>query len=110
MRWPMQTPTRSQRVNRAIATTFVMHAMVGRRSLQLKMPHPDAYGRPTTPSSKCADGVFDLRYERREVVTRRIGVSLQKDPKVCDPRFRGGNAAPLVHAVCKEYRSCRRVH
>ena len=29
-----------------IATTFVMHAMVGRRSSQLKMPRPDAYRRP----------------------------------------------------------------
>ena len=54
LRWPMQatraTP-RSQRASRAItvslviATTFVMHAMVGRRSRQLKMPRPDAYRR-----------------------------------------------------------------
>jgi len=52
MRWPMQTtraPPRSQRASRviaalqAIATTFVMHAMVGCRSRQLKMPRPDAY-------------------------------------------------------------------
>ena len=52
MRWPMQTtraPTRSQRASRvitaslAIATTFAMHAMVGCRSRQLKMPRPDAY-------------------------------------------------------------------
>jgi len=52
LRWPMQatraTP-RSQRASRAItvslviATTFVMDAMVGRRSRQLKMPRPDAY-------------------------------------------------------------------
>ena len=48
----MQTtraPTRSQRASRviaalqAIATTFIMHAMVGRTSHQLKMPRPDAY-------------------------------------------------------------------
>jgi hypothetical protein len=52
MRWPMQPtkmPTRSQRASRVItaslivATTFVMHAMVERRSSQLKMPRPDAY-------------------------------------------------------------------
>ena len=42
-------PTRSQRASRVItasliiATTFVMRAMVGRRSSQLKMPRPDAY-------------------------------------------------------------------
>ena len=30
-----------------IATTFVMHAMVGRASSQLKMPRPDAYTAPT---------------------------------------------------------------
>jgi len=48
----MQTtraPPRSQRVSRviaallAIATTFLMHAMVGRTSRQLKMSRPDAY-------------------------------------------------------------------
>ena len=53
MRWPMQptkTPTRSQRTSRVItasmiiATTFDMPAMVGRRSGQLKMPRPAAYG------------------------------------------------------------------
>ena len=52
MRWPMQAiraPTRRQRASHVIAalqfiaTTFVMHAMVGRRSSQLKMPRPDAY-------------------------------------------------------------------
>jgi len=52
MRWLMQVtraPTRSQRASRAIvalpviATTFVMHAMVGRQACQLKMPRPDAY-------------------------------------------------------------------
>ena len=52
MRWLMQVtsaPTRSQRASRVIAalpviaTTFVMHAMVGRQSRQLKMPRPDAY-------------------------------------------------------------------
>jgi len=53
MRWPMQAtkaPARSQRASSVIAalpviaTTFAMHAMVGRRSRQLKMPRPDAYG------------------------------------------------------------------
>ena len=52
MRWPMQAiraPTRRPRVSRVIAalqfiaTTFVIHAMVGRASSQLKMPRPDAY-------------------------------------------------------------------
>jgi len=52
MRWTMQAtkaPAHRQRVNRSIAalqviaTTFVMNAMVGRRSRQLKMPRPDAY-------------------------------------------------------------------
>ena len=52
IRWSIQAtsaPTRSQRPIRAIialpviATTFVMYAMVGRRSRQLKMPRPDAY-------------------------------------------------------------------
>ena len=52
MRWPMQAtkaPAHRQRVNRplailqVIATTFVMNAMVGRQSRQLKMPRPDAY-------------------------------------------------------------------
>lgn len=48
--------TRSQRVNRVvatlqiIATTFVMHAMFGCRSPQLKMPRPDAYA----PSARAA--------------------------------------------------------
>jgi len=65
MRWPMQTtraPPRSQRASRviaallAIATTFVMHAMVGRTSRQLKMPRPDAYGQRSffPPSSTSA--------------------------------------------------------
>jgi len=53
MRWPMQAnraPTRSQRASSiiaalpVIATTFAMHAIVGCRSRQLKMPRPDAYG------------------------------------------------------------------
>ena len=57
MRWPMQPtkmPTRSKRASRVItasliiATMFVMHAMVGRRSRQLKMPRPDAYGPSTS--------------------------------------------------------------
>ena len=48
----MQTtkmPTRSQCASRVIAalpviaTTFAMHAMVGRTARQLKMPRPDAY-------------------------------------------------------------------
>ena len=52
IRWPIQAssaPTRSQREIRAIialpviVTTFVMHAMFGRRYRQLKMPRPDAY-------------------------------------------------------------------
>jgi len=52
MRWPMQAtkaPARSQRASSVIAAlpviaaTFVMHAMLGRRSRQLKMPRPDAY-------------------------------------------------------------------
>jgi len=52
MRWTMlatKAPAHRQRVNRpiaalqVIATTFVMNAMVGRRSRQLKMPRPDAY-------------------------------------------------------------------
>ena len=52
LRWPMQ-PTRAQthshRASRVIAalllliaTTFVMHPMLGRPSRQLKMPRPDA--------------------------------------------------------------------
>ena len=50
-RWTMKTtraPTRRHRPVRTIstlqlvATTFVMHAMVGPRSRQLKMPRPDA--------------------------------------------------------------------
>ena len=46
---PTKMPTRSQCASRVITasltitTTFVMHAMVGRRSTQLKMPRPDAY-------------------------------------------------------------------
>jgi len=52
MRWTMlatKAPAHRQRVNRpiaalqVIATTFVMNAMVGRRSRQIKMPRPDAY-------------------------------------------------------------------
>lgn len=51
-RWPMQADKiapRSQRASCAIAvlpsiaTTFAMHAMLGRRLRQLKMPRPDAY-------------------------------------------------------------------
>ena len=44
-----RAPTHRQRVSRGIAalkiiaTTFVMHAMVGRRARQLKMPRPAAY-------------------------------------------------------------------
>lgn len=47
--------TRSQRVNRVVATlqifatTFFMHPMVGCRSHQLKMPRPDAYLAFTRP-------------------------------------------------------------
>ncbi len=52
MRWPMQptsAPTHSQQATRVIAalqiiaTTFVMHAMVGRHSAQFKTPRLDAY-------------------------------------------------------------------
>ena len=52
MRSPMhatKAQTRRPRASRHvaalqfIATTFVMHAMVGRASCQLKMPRPDAY-------------------------------------------------------------------
>ena len=52
MRWPMQATkatARRQRASRVVATlqlfatTFVMHAMVGRYFRQLKMPRPDAY-------------------------------------------------------------------
>ena len=52
MRWPMHATkahTRRPRASRVIAalpviaTTFVMHAIVGRASCQLKMPCPDAY-------------------------------------------------------------------
>ena len=52
MRWTMQptrATTQSQHASRVIATlqliviTFVMHAMVGRLSSQLKMPRLDAY-------------------------------------------------------------------
>ena len=55
MRWTMQptrATTRSQHASRVIAAlqliviTFVMHAMLGRRSSQLKMPRPDAYPFP----------------------------------------------------------------
>ena len=61
MRWPMQAsrvPTHRQRASHVIAalqfiaTTFVMHAMVGRRSSQLKMPRRDAY---TSPSEAQAE-------------------------------------------------------
>ena len=54
MRWPLQTTKMTTRRQRAscvitalqfIATTFVIHAMLGRRSPQLKMPRPDAYSR-----------------------------------------------------------------
>ena len=52
MRWPMQTTKMTTRRQRAscvittlqfIATTFVMHVMVGCSSDQIKMPRPDAY-------------------------------------------------------------------
>ena len=52
MRWTMQptrATTKSQHASRVIAAlqliaiTFVMHAMVGRLSSQLKMPRLDAY-------------------------------------------------------------------
>ena len=52
MCWPMQTTTMTTRHQRAsrvitalqfIANTFAMHAMLGRRSSQLKMARPDAY-------------------------------------------------------------------
>ena len=55
-RWPMQVtsaPTGSQRAScviaalQVMATTFDMHAMVRRRSRQIKVPRPDAYGEPT---------------------------------------------------------------
>jgi hypothetical protein len=45
-----KAPAHRERVNRTIAalhfiaTTFVMYAMVGRRTRQFKMPRPDAYG------------------------------------------------------------------
>ena len=65
MRWTMQptrATTRSQHASRVIAAlqliliTFVMHAMVGRLSSQLKMPRPDAYDRLTIVSIKQIGG------------------------------------------------------
>ena len=65
MRWPMQAtkaPARSQRASSVIAAlpviaaTFVMHAMLGRRSRQLKMPRPDAYSVPPSPACARAAG------------------------------------------------------
>ena len=49
-----RAPTQSQRAIghiaalQSIATMFVMHAMVGRSTLQFKMPRLDAY-RPSSP-------------------------------------------------------------
>ena len=46
-----RAPTQSQRAIghiaalQSIATMFVMHAMVGRSTLQFKMPRLDAYGK-----------------------------------------------------------------
>ena len=48
-----RAPTQSQRAIghiaalQSIATMFVMHAMVGRSTLQFKMPRLDAYGKVT---------------------------------------------------------------
>ena len=48
-----RAPTQSQRAIghiaalQSIATMFVMHAMVGRSTLQFKMPRLDAYGAST---------------------------------------------------------------
>ena len=64
MRWPMhatRAQTHRQRASHVIAalqfiaTTSVMHAMVGRPSRQLKMPRPDAYvcgGRGSAASAR----------------------------------------------------------
>jgi len=68
MRWPMQAnraPTRSQRMSSiiaalpVIATTFAMHAMVGCRSRQLKMPRPDAYSLSMTPCDNSPEAIVD---------------------------------------------------
>jgi len=73
-RWPMQatraTPSNHRAsgaiaVSLVIATTFVMHAMVGRQSRQVKMPRPDAY---CCPAKTAAD-----RDPVEQVSPRRTG-------------------------------------
>jgi len=86
LRWPMHatraTP-RSQRASRAItvslviATTFVMHAMVGRRSRQLKMPRPDAY-EADEGSGGCSSGAFAVRFS---AMTRKVTRVAQSDER-----------------------------
>jgi hypothetical protein len=65
LRWPMHATTaqaHSQRASCVIAamhfvtTTFVMHAMVGRQSRQLKMPRRDVHGRPRFAKLSIDDG------------------------------------------------------
>ena len=52
-----RAPTQSQRAIghiaalQSIATMFVMHAMVGRSTLQFKMPRLDAYCLPSQPAN-----------------------------------------------------------
>ena len=54
-----RAPTQSQRAIghiaalQSIATMFVMHAMVGRSTLQFKMPRLDAYTKRATPAWIC---------------------------------------------------------
>ena len=101
MRWPMQTtraPPRSQRASRviaalqALATTFVMHAMVGRTARQLKMPRPDAYQLGPNPANipywRDVGGV--------EIVNAELGDYVQ--------RFGAAVSARLASAVQSDVR------
>ena len=99
MRWAMQAtraPTRSQRASRviaalpAIASTFVMHAMLGPQSRQLKMPLPDAYGQSTCHQT----GQFYLlqTYPRGVLSRTRDSATFP-----CGPGERASCASALQH-------------
>ena len=76
-----RAPTQSQRAIghiaalQSIATMFVMHAMVGRSTLQFKMPRLDAYA-PLPLSENCSCNFIDSS-QRKQTVT--IAKGLLKD-------------------------------
>jgi len=94
-----RAPTRSQRMSSiiaalpVIATTFAMHAMVGCRSRQLKMPRPDAYDEvtPQLTGTTLASAVRAIRPERPVEMASGYG-----GPQLAAGRAASAGICPLV--------------